>query len=103
MVALGDQPAISSKIVDEMVQSFLKTDRGIVVPYYHRRRGHPLLFSLKYRNEIMTNFDKVGLRGLLSAYPDDVLELEVSNSSLLSDMDFPEDYRREVGQFDEEP
>lgn len=103
MVALGDQPAISAEIVDEMVQSFVKTDRGIVVPYYHGRRGHPLLFSVKYRNEIMTNFDKVGLRGLLHTYANDVLDLEVSNSSVLSDMDFPEDYRREVGQFDEEP
>ncbi len=103
MVVLGDQPAISSEIVDEMVQSFVKTDRGIVVPYYQQRRGHPLMFSMKYQNEIMTNFDKVGLRGLLHTHPEDIFELEVSSSSVLSDMDFPEDYRREVGQFDEDP
>jgi molybdenum cofactor cytidylyltransferase len=103
MLALGDQPAISTELVDEMVQSFVKTDRGIVVPYCQQRRGHPLMFSMKYQNEIMTNFDKVGLRGLLHTHPEDVFELDISNSSVLSDMDFPEDYRREVGQLDEEP
>lgn len=99
MVVLGDQPAISSELVDKMVRSFAKTDKGIVVPYCQQRRGHPLMFSVKYLNDIMTNFDKVGLRGLLHTCPKDVLELEVSNSSVLSDMDFPEDYRREVVQF----
>jgi molybdenum cofactor cytidylyltransferase len=96
MVALGDQPAITSELVDEMVRLFSATDKGILVPLYRGRRGHPLLFSARYRDEILTRYDDVGLRGLLRAHPDDVLDLEVSTPAVLSDMDYPEDYRREL-------
>ncbi len=96
MVALGDQPAITSELVDEMVRLFSATDKGILVPLYRGRRGHPLLFAARYRDEILTRYDDVGLRGLLRAHPDDVLDLEVSTPAVLSDMDYPEDYRREL-------
>ena len=103
IVVLGDQPTISSELVDKMVQAFEKTDRGIIVPCYRQKRGHPLMFSVKYQDEIMTNFDEVGLRGLLHAHSDDVFELEVSNPSVLSDIDSPEDYRRHITQPDQHP
>lgn len=96
LVALGDQPAISSELVHEMVEAFRTTDKSILVPVYAGRRGHPLLFAKHYRDEILTSFDDVGLRGLLRAHPDDVFELKVSTPTVLSDMDCPEDYLREL-------
>lgn len=101
LVALGDQPAITSELVNNMVQSFSTTDRGILVPLYRGKRGHPILFSVHYRNEIMTCFHNVGLRGLLQAHPDDIFELSVSTPVVLSDMDRPEDYGRELASFEE--
>lgn len=101
MVMLGDQPAITSKLVDEMVRSFTSADKGILVPLYRGKRGHPILFSEHYRNEILTRYDNVGLRGLLHAHPDDIFELSVSMPSVLSDIDYPEDYQRELASLDE--
>jgi len=45
----------------------------------------------------MTHYNDVGLRGLLHSHPEEVLELTVSTASVLCDMDYPEDYRREIG------
>jgi len=101
LVALGDQPAITSELVNEMVQSFSTADKGILVPVYHGERGHPILFSTRYRDEIMTSFDDSGLRGLLQSHPDDIFELTVSIPTVLSDIDSPEDYRRELASFEE--
>jgi len=101
MVALGDQPAITSGLVDEMVEAFRTTGKRILVPVYQGRRGHPLLFAKHYRDEILTDFDDVGLRGLLRAHPDDVFELNVANPAVLSDIDRPEDYQRELDSLDE--
>jgi molybdenum cofactor cytidylyltransferase len=101
LVALGDQPAITAKLVNQMVRSLSTTDKQIVVPMYQGKRGHPLLFSMRYRDEILTCFDEVGLRGLLHAHPDDILELSVSTPTILSDMDHPDDYRRELASFEE--
>jgi len=102
LVALGDQPSITPQLVDKMLQAFAATEKRILVPLYNGRRGHPLLFSQIYRDEVLTSFDDVGLRGLLHAHPDDVFELTVSSSAVLSDMDCPEDYRRELARIEEQ-
>jgi len=96
LVAIGDQPSITAKLIDQMLRSFATTEKRILVPLYHGKRGHPILFSKVYRNEILTHYDNVGLRGLMYAHRDDLFELTVPTSGVLSDMDCPEDYRREL-------
>ena len=103
LVALGDQPAVTAELVDAMLDCFSTAGRGIVVPVHAGRRGHPLLLAGRYRGEILTNYDQTGLRGLLVARADDVFDLPVSTAAVLADMDYPEDYQRELarlsGQF----
>jgi len=94
LVVLGDQPAITADVVATLVRAFEAAGRGIIVPTHRGRRGHPLLFAMHYRDEVLTRFDEVGLRGLLAAHPEDVLEIEVAAPGVLEDMDLPEDYRR---------
>jgi len=94
MVVLGDQPTISSELIDEMIRAFAGTDKGIVVPTHGGRRGHPLMFCARYGREIMTRYDGIGLRGLLRAHADDVYELSTADESVLVDVDCPEDYKR---------
>ncbi len=96
LVALGDQPSITTKLIDQMLQSFTSTEKQILVPLYNNKRGHPILFSTTYCDEILTQYDDIGLRGLLYAHKEDIFELPVDTSGVLSDMDYPEDYRREL-------
>jgi len=96
LVALGDQPSITSELINQMLQSFTTSEKSILVPLYKGRRGHPILFSMAHRDDVLTHYEDVGLRGLLHYHPDDVYELAVSTSSVLLDMDYPEDYRREL-------
>jgi molybdenum cofactor cytidylyltransferase len=94
LVALGDQPTISATLVDRMIQALAIGGKGIVVPVHDCRRGHPLLFRASYRDEILTHYDDVGLRGLLRGHRDDIIELPADNDTVLSDMDYPDDYDR---------
>jgi molybdenum cofactor cytidylyltransferase len=80
-----------------MLQSFATTQKSILVPLYKGKRGHPILFSSRYREEILTRYDDIGLRGLLHSHSDDIFELEIPTTSVLCDTDYPEDYRRELG------
>jgi len=100
LVALGDQPSVTAKLVDRMLQNFTSTQKQILVPLYNGKRGHPVIFSSIFRDEILTNYDDIGLRGLLHAHSQDIFELSVETSGVLSDMDFPEDYRRELALFE---
>lgn len=94
LVALGDQPAVSSTLVDRMIRAFDSTKKGLVVPVRDGKRGHPLLIAVRYFDEILTRYDDVGLRGLARAHGDDVLELATASDDVLWDIDTPEDYQR---------
>ena len=96
LVALGDQPSITARLIDQLLAAFSTAAGGILVPVYDGETGHPILFSTRYRREVLTCYDSVGLRGLLQGHPDDVVELPVEDSAILSDMDYPEDYRKEL-------
>ncbi|GAH79831.1 unnamed protein product, partial [marine sediment metagenome] len=48
MIALADQPGISSKIIDKLIAEFRQDNKGIAIPVYQGNRGHPVIFSIKY-------------------------------------------------------
>jgi molybdenum cofactor cytidylyltransferase len=93
MVALGDQPGITQNLVKELIVAYEKADGGIVLPAYQNRRGHPVLFAVKYRDEILMNFDGEGLHGLLDAHADEIVRVDAKTSKALADLDTPEDYQ----------
>ncbi|HEV8378727.1 MAG TPA: nucleotidyltransferase family protein [Tepidisphaeraceae bacterium] len=98
MILLGDQQGIRSELVGEMVKIFETTNVSIIVPTYRGRRGHPILFAGKYCDEVQKRFDGVGLRGLLSAHPEQVHEMKVDDPAVLADVDNPQEYQRETAR-----
>jgi len=94
LIVLGDQPGVTAEVLERLLQAFPAAGRGIVVPTAQGRRGHPLLVALHYRDELLTQYDAVGLRGLLQAHPEDVLEVEVGAPGILEDLDTPQDFQR---------
>jgi molybdenum cofactor cytidylyltransferase len=96
LVALGDQPGLTPQLVNAVLRAFRACGRGILVPTHRGRRGHPIVFSARYRQEVLTGYDGEGLRGLLRAHPDDVSEMPAGTATVLHDVDRPEDYAREV-------
>jgi molybdenum cofactor cytidylyltransferase len=96
LIVLGDQPGITAEVLAQLVGAFQTRPLGILVPVHGGRRGHPLLVTRRYRDEILSRYDEVGLRGLLEAHADDVAEVQVAVPGVLVDIDTPEDYRRLV-------
>lgn len=94
LVVLGDQPAISSAVIDKIIDAYKRTGKGIVLPVYKNERGHPVLIDMKYRNEVENLSPDIGLRGTVYNHPEDILEVEVETSSILRDIDDLEDYKR---------
>jgi molybdenum cofactor cytidylyltransferase len=96
LVALGDQPTLRAGLVAAMIESLDSRAGGIVVPTHDGARGHPLLFAATWFDEILSRYGGIGLRGLLTAHPDAVVEVPVGDAQILDDMDDPEAYRRAV-------
>ena len=96
LIVLGDQPSLRGVLVRRLIDSFETSNKGIVAPVYNGKRGHPLLIAARYFAELQTQYDDVGLRGLLAAHADDIKEVALTEAGILADMDYPEDYQREL-------
>jgi len=94
---LADQPDVSSSLIDSVIEAYRRENKGIVLPVYRKKRGHPLLIDLKYRREIVALCPDIGLRGLLREHRDDIFEVRVSSPAVLRDIDDPDDYGRALG------
>ncbi|PCJ67110.1 MAG: hypothetical protein COA73_00390 [Candidatus Hydrogenedentota bacterium] len=101
MVLLGDQPAIQLDVVEALLQDFEKDKKGICVPNYDGRRGHPILISMEFKDAVLNRYDDSGLRGLLREHSEMVRDVTVREAWILDDMDYPEDYERELRRLGE--
>lgn len=101
LVVLGDQPSIQTATVNRLVEESRECPVGLIVPVYEDRRGHPILIPMKYRSEILEQYDTVGLRGLIRAHPEVIVEVALNTGSVLEDMDYPEDYERALKLLEE--
>ena len=95
-IVLADQPGIGPEIFNRLISEWQKTIplRKIILPTYRGRRGHPALFSVKYREEALRLKGEVGLRQILLEHPEDIVTVELNAASILQDIDTPEDYRQ---------
>jgi molybdenum cofactor cytidylyltransferase len=93
VVMLGDQPFLPAMVVDAVIEAYRTNGKGIVIPVFRGRRGHPVLVDMKYRDEVLGLDPADGLRQLMHAHPGDIHEIDVDDANILRDMDTPEDYR----------
>jgi len=98
MLALGDQPSITPELARALAIDYRLHPGGILVPVFQGRRGHPMIFSIKFRDEILQQHDASGLRGLALAHPQELREWTADSAAVLEDMDVPEDYERELAR-----
>jgi molybdenum cofactor cytidylyltransferase len=92
VVMLGDQPFLAAGVVDAVIAAYEESGRGLVIPTFGGRRGHPVLIDLKYRDEVLGLEPADGLRRLMRAHPGDIREVEAGDANILRDLDTPEDY-----------
>ena len=96
MLVLADQPLIDSETINRLVEAFFSHDKGIVIPAYKGRRGHPIIFSTKYKGKLLGLKGDVGGRQIISEHPDDILEVAVNSQSINIDIDTMDNYHSYV-------
>ncbi len=87
-----DAPLVMAATIKAMVEVYHSCGKGILYPTFHGKRGHPPLIAARYAGAILHGDAPDGLRGLLNHYHEDAEELEVTDESVLLDMDVPADY-----------
>lgn len=92
LIGLGDQPQVREDSVRAVINGYRENGVSLVVPSYRMRRGHPWLVTRKHWTEILDMRAPASLRDFLNQHTDEIHYVEVDTSSILQDLDTPDDY-----------
>lgn len=99
-ILLGDQPQITSRLIDRAAAAFRASRSPVVRPVYsdsggRRTPGHPVFLARQIWPEVEKLRGDKGARALLSTHPDWLLEVPVEGEPP-GDIDTWESYHRTV-------
>jgi molybdenum cofactor cytidylyltransferase len=92
LVILGDLPALTREIVEQVLEAYRAGLGRIVVPEYDGRSGHPVLFDRAFWPELARLEVGSVPRAVVEANRGDVYRLAITSSAILRDVDTPDDY-----------
>jgi len=90
LIALADMPAIAPAS-HAAVAAALRRGASIAVPTFTGRRGHPVGFSERWRDELEALQGDQGARRLLQVAPSEIELVTLDDPGILADIDTPAD------------
>jgi molybdenum cofactor cytidylyltransferase len=91
IVCLGDMPQVDTALIDRLIGA-LDPDKGalVVVPTIDGKRGNPVVWSRRFFADLTAVEGDVGARYLIGRYPEAVIEVPLTGTAALTDVDTPE-------------
>ncbi len=97
LFVLGDQPLVSSAVIDDLIEVFVRAGKPIVRPLVKGRPAHPVLMSGDLIPEILREQGDLGGRSILGRRPEDVCYVHIDDEPIDLDVDSREDYESLLG------
>lgn len=96
MLFPADHPLITADEIRPLIDEYRRRrhERQIFVPSYNLKRGHPVLFDVSMRDELLRLPPDTPARRVVDLHPGRIAYVEIPTAAILMDMDTPEDYAR---------
>ncbi len=94
LIGLGDQPQVEEGSVRLIREAYQRKKSGLIVPSFQMRRGHPWLVTRPLWDEILEMKSPGSPRDFLNKHASEIEYVDVNTSSVLADLDTPEDYHK---------
>lgn len=99
MVALGDQPLVTTSVYNTLIEATAYTSHKIFIPTYGRERGNPIVLSSEFIDEMLEMDGDVGGRVIIKKYPEEIQEIPVINEGIVINMNTPELYEYWMNEY----
>lgn len=93
-----DLPVVPARVAAVVASRFLETRALITVPVFEGKRGHPVLFHRQLFSELLKLGPGEPARTVVQRHYDSVESVECGESSILTDIDTPEEYFKLTGK-----
>jgi len=96
LILHADMPYISPKTIAAVVAAG-EAGARIAAPVYRGKRGFPVYIDRACIPGLLTTLNgEVGARDYIAAHPEELLEIPVDDPGAVTDLDSPEDLRKEL-------
>ena len=96
LIVLGDQPLITSRVIDTLISTYRAAGTPIVAPLYQGQRGSPVLFDKSLFAELIEVTGDEGGRTVLERHRQEVELVEMGDALANYDVDTWEAYQQVV-------
>lgn len=96
LIMLGDQPLITARILDMLIDTWHTTGQRIVAPLYDGKRGNPTLFAASLFPELLEVTGDEGGRSVVERHRQELATVELGNAVANYDVDTWEAYQQVV-------
>jgi len=94
LVVLGDQPFVTSLLIDQLIDFYERSLCLIARPQFQEIPGHPVLFNTSLIPELLNNLKgDIGAREIIARHQDKVSLMRIKNESASKDIDTYGDYQ----------
>jgi CTP:molybdopterin cytidylyltransferase MocA len=95
LIALSDQPAITTVEISQLLSAFSQRSAGteMLLPMVQGQRGNPVLFSKKALQNTLAIPD-LSCRAYMDAHPEEVQVWHTNNDAFVCDVDTPQDMKK---------
>jgi molybdenum cofactor cytidylyltransferase len=94
LIVLGDQPMLTSQVMDRLINAYRSTGKRIIAPLYGGERGSPVLFDASLFPELMEVTGDEGGRTVLQRHRQEVELIEMGDAQANYDVDTWEAYQQ---------
>lgn len=94
LFVLGDQPKVTSELIDIILERYRRTLAGIVAPTHRGLRGNPVLFRRSLFSELLRLEGDQGGREVVLRNQDALETVELEDEETFLDIDTVSDYQR---------
>ncbi|MEW8973260.1 MAG: nucleotidyltransferase family protein [Tissierellaceae bacterium] len=91
MFITGDQPFITSNLINLLINEYKNGQEQILVPYYDGKNGTPTIFSSRFKEDLLQVKGDKGGREIIKDNSNYVKKIYIKNRKLGLDIDRKED------------
>jgi len=92
MIVLGDQPFVTPRTIDLLIDEYRRTRASVVVPTYNGFRGNPVIVDRSLFGEMLGIRGDVGCRAIFGDHVQSIAKVPVDDRGVLVDIDTREDF-----------
>jgi molybdenum cofactor cytidylyltransferase len=94
LIGLGDQPQVQKESIGLICEAFQDDTSRLIVPSFQMKRGHPWLAARALWDKILDLQPPETLRDFLKEHSEEIQYVNLDTSTILADLDTPEDYMK---------